>query len=67
MSWPFTPHQCPHCRYFAGFERPGRDDRGHELPGACAHPRIGMELFVARGELRRRLRDCALFASKRER
>ena len=62
MSWPYTPHQCPGCRYFVAFDRPARDDRGHELRGACGHPRVAMELFVANGGLRERLGDCALFA-----
>ena len=59
MSWPYMPHQCSSCRYFVAFDPPAHDDRGYELPGACAHPRIGMELFVARGDPRapsRRLR-----------
>lgn len=61
MSWPYMPHQCSTCRYFVAFDPPAHDDRGYELPGACAHPRIGMELFVARGDLARRLGDCDLF------
>jgi hypothetical protein len=63
MSWPYLPHQCPRCRYFAPFGPRAHDDRGYELPGACAHPLIGMELFVARGDLARRLGDCDLFVS----
>ena len=61
MSWPYMPHQCSSCRYFVAFDPPAHDDWGYELPGACAHPRIGMELFVARGDLARRLGDCDLF------
>jgi hypothetical protein len=40
------------------------DDSGYELPGACTHPLIGMELFVARDDLSRRLGDCELFVSE---
>jgi hypothetical protein len=63
MSWPYLPHQCPRCRYFAALDPPAHDDRGYELPGVCAHPLIGMELFVARGDLARRLGDCDLFVA----
>jgi hypothetical protein len=40
-----------------------RDDSGYELRGACAHPRIGMELFVTREGLARRFGDCELFVA----
>jgi hypothetical protein len=63
MSWPYLPHQCPRCRYFIAFDPPRRDDNGFELPGACAHPRIGMELFVTREGLARRFGDCDLFVA----
>jgi hypothetical protein len=59
MSWPFTPHQCPRCAYFEALEPPLRDDAGYALPGLCAHPQIGMELYVSRSE--GRLADCDLF------
>jgi hypothetical protein len=55
------PHQCPCCRYFVAFDPVAHDDSGYELPGACAHPLIGMELFVAREALTDRLGDCELF------
>jgi hypothetical protein len=61
MSWPYLPHQCPRCRYFVAFDPLRRDDNGFELPGACAHPMIGMELFVTREGLARRFGDCDLF------
>jgi hypothetical protein len=61
MSWPYLPRPCPGCRYFVAIDPPRRDDRGYELRGACAHPRIGMELFVAREGLARRLGHCDLF------
>ena len=61
MSWPYLPHHCPRCNYFKVFDPVAHDDVGYELPGACAHPRIGMELFVARGELAQRLGECDPF------
>jgi hypothetical protein len=61
MSWPFTPHQCRRCVYFEALEPPLRDDAGYALPGLCAHPQIGMELYVSRSEAR--LADCDLFRS----
>lgn len=61
MSWPYLPHQCPGCRYFVAIDSPHRDDSGYELPGACAHPLIGMELFVTREGLAGRFGDCELF------
>jgi hypothetical protein len=61
MSWPYLRHQCPRCRYFVAIDPPRHDDSGYELPGVCAHPRIGMELFIPREALARRLGDCDLF------
>jgi hypothetical protein len=63
MSWPYLPHLCPDCRYFVVVDPPRRDDSGYELPGACAHPRIGMELFVTREGLADRIGDCKLFVA----
>jgi hypothetical protein len=65
MSWPYLPHQCPRCRYFVAIDPPPCDDTGYELPGGCAHPLIGMELFVTREGLARRFGDCELFTAVR--
>jgi hypothetical protein len=59
MSWPFTPHQCPGCAYFEALYPPAQDDAGYELPGLCAHPLVGMELFVPLDAAR--FGDCELF------
>jgi hypothetical protein len=59
MSWPFTSHQCPHCTYFEALDPPAHDDAGYEMPGLCAHPLIGMELYVSGDPAR--LGDCELF------
>jgi hypothetical protein len=48
MPWPYLSSQCPSCRYFAELDTPTQDDAGYQVPGACTHPRIGMELFVPR-------------------
>jgi hypothetical protein len=63
MSWPFTAHQCPVCKYFQAIDPPAHDDVGYELPGLCAHPRIGMELFVPRDPAR--FGGCDLFRPTR--
>jgi hypothetical protein len=59
MSWPFTSHQCPLCRYFQALDPPAHDDAGYELPGLCAHPLIAMELFTPRDAAR--FGECDLF------
>ena len=48
MSWPYTPSECPRCRYFDAFNPSTRDDVGYEIVGLCLHPRIAMELFRLR-------------------
>lgn len=47
-GWPFTPDECPRCRYLERFEPPELDDSGYELVGFCRNPRIAMELFVSK-------------------
>ena len=48
MSWPYTPRECPYCRYFDRLDPPVRDDAGYEIVGLCGHPRIAMDLFRMR-------------------
>lgn len=45
MSWPFSPEECPNCRYFERFEEPDFDDSGYEVLGLCHNPRIAMDLY----------------------
>lgn len=52
-SWPYSPTQCPDCRYFQRFDPPIPEDDGYEVLGFCRHPRIGMELFELRTRARR--------------
>jgi hypothetical protein len=44
-SWPYSPGECPRCRYLQPIDPPICDDDGYDLVGFCRHPRIGMELF----------------------
>jgi hypothetical protein len=64
MSWPWSPHQCPHCRYLAAFDPPRTDDAGFEMPGFCLHPRIGMELFLPKRLDLEQLEPCPLFRAR---
>ena len=45
MSWPYSPTECPACRYFEPLDAPAYDDIGYEIVGGCRHPKIAMELF----------------------
>jgi hypothetical protein len=45
VSWPYSPSQCPRCRYLEHVDPPIVDDVGYETVGVCRHPRIAMELF----------------------
>ena len=46
MPWPYMPDECPGCRYLKRLDPPFEDDVGYTVPGLCAHPSIGMELFI---------------------
>jgi hypothetical protein len=46
VSWPYSPKECPRCRFFERLEPPAFDDVGYEIVGVCLNPRIGMELFA---------------------
>jgi hypothetical protein len=48
VSWPYSPQECPRCRFFERLDPPALDDAGYEIVGACLNPRIGMDLFVLR-------------------
>jgi hypothetical protein len=51
MSWPFSPRECPGCRYFQELDSPEIGDDGYEVVGFCGHPRIFMDLYSsARGD-----------------
>jgi hypothetical protein len=50
-SWPFSPRQCPQCRYLQPFNPPIADEDGYDVMGFCRQPRIGMELFQLKTRL----------------
>ena len=60
-SWPYSPAQCPECRYFQGFDPPIPEDDGYEVLGFCRHPRIGMELFELKTGARRHQPPCPCY------
>jgi hypothetical protein len=64
MSWPYTPSECPLCRYFGAIEPPLEDDSGYEVVGVCRNPRIAMELFRLRE--RQEPTHCPLFIRAQE-
>lgn len=66
MSWPYSPHECPECRYVERLEPPLRDDAGYEIVGLCRHPRIAMELFVLQRRDPVTLEPCPCFRAKNE-
>ncbi len=49
-GWPYSPGQCPQCRYLQPFDPPLPGDDGYAVVGFCRHPRIAMDLH----ELKRR-------------
>jgi hypothetical protein len=64
MSWPYSPQECPRCRYLHALDPPARDDTGFEIPGFCLHPRIGMELFCFENRDPASMEPCPCFAAK---
>ncbi len=64
VSWPYTPADCPRCRYFDPVEASIRDDAGYETVGLCLHPRIAMELIRLR--LRPEPSHCPCFLATRQ-
>jgi len=66
MSWPFSPGECPSCRYFQALEPPVFDDAGYEIVGGCLHPRIAMELFRFKLRDPAEMERCPCFARRAE-
>lgn len=46
MSWPYSPTQCPRCRFLERLDPPALDDSGYAVVGFCLNPRIAMDLFL---------------------
>ena len=61
VSWPFSPRECPHCRYLDPIDPPVLDDVGYEIRGFCQHPRIAMDLFVFKERDPEKLGACPCF------
>ena len=66
MSWPYSPRECPSCRFFDLLDPPAYDDAGYEIVGVCLHPRIAMDLFVLKRRDPNALDPCPCFRKKRE-
>lgn len=61
MSWPYSPDECPRCRYLERLEPPARDDAGYELVGLCRHPQLATELFLLQERDASELEPCPCF------
>lgn len=61
MSWPFSPGECPRCRYFEPFDPPDLDDSGYEVLGLCRNPRIAMDLYRSRHPNATGMEPCPCF------
>jgi hypothetical protein len=64
MSWPFSPEECPNCRYFEAFDPPDLDDFGYEVLGFCRNPRIAMELYRSRPPSVAGMEPCPCYAPR---
>jgi hypothetical protein len=66
MSWPFSPKECPQCRFLHPIDPPMLDDAGYEIHGFCLHPRIAMDLFILKERDPDQLGTCPCFSKRRE-
>lgn len=64
MSWPYSPKECPRCRYLAPLDPPAFDDAGYQIVGVCLHPRIGMDLFCFKQRDPETMQPCPCFREK---
>jgi hypothetical protein len=64
VSWPYSPKECPHCRFFERLDPPALDDVGYEIVGFCLNPRIGMDLFVFKQRDPNTMDPCPCFREK---
>ena len=64
MSWPYSPRECPHCRYLEPIEPPVVDDAGYEVVGFCRSARIAMDLFVLKERDPETMDPCPCFREK---
>lgn len=66
MSWPYSPRECPRCRYLDPLDPPAHDDVGYEIVGVCLHPRIGMDLFLFKQRDPNTMEACPGFCARPE-
>ena len=64
MSWPYSPLECPRCRYLESLEPPAYDDSGYEIVGLCTHPRIAMDLFLFKRRDPTTMEPCPCFRAE---
>jgi hypothetical protein len=64
MSWPYSPRECPRCRYLARLDPPAIDDVGYEIVGACLNPKIGMDLFILKQRDPDQMEPCPCFLER---
>ena len=67
MSWPYSPLECPRCRYLEPLEPPAQDDSGYEIVGVCTHPRIAMDLFLFKRRDPTTMEPCPFLTPKGDR
>jgi len=65
MSWPYSPKECPRCRFFERLDPPALDDVGYEIVGLCRNQRIATDLFVLKKRDPNRMDRCPCFRKKR--
>jgi len=64
VSWPYSPRECPHCRFFERLRPPAFDDVGYEIVGVCVNARIGMDLFAFKQRDPNAMEPCPCFREK---
>lgn len=65
MSWPYSPKECPRCRYLEPLDPPALDDVGYEIVGFCRSVRIAMDLFVFKRRDPEAMDPCPCFRERR--
>jgi hypothetical protein len=64
VSWPYSPKECPCCRFFEQLDPPALDDAGYEIVGLCRHPRIATDLFNFKQRDPETMEPCPCFRQK---
>jgi hypothetical protein len=61
VSWPYSPRECPECRFFEPVPAPAYGNDGWEIAGLCGHPRIATDLFLVRTRDPDAMEPCSCF------